>query len=120
MFRNVRAATVLALAASFCLARVAAAQESVTDDQFLDAAYQYCANVDNRDVRSCDCERKLIKDRVIPEDKAMAYWYWTDKEKFKTEYEKRSKADPAWQPGFSERFSNLGALITAACTVRAR
>lgn len=93
---------------------------AVTEEQFLDAVYKNCAEVENRDVKSCDCERKLIGDRVAAEDKEMVYFYYAEKEKFKTEFEKRSKADPAWQPAFAERMSIMGAYITAACTVRRR
>ena len=115
-----RAKFVVAIATALLAGSAVCAGAAVTDEKFLDAVYKNCAEVENRDVRSCDCERKLIGDRVAPEDKEMVYYYYAEKETFKTEFEKRSKADAAWQPAFAERMSNMGALITAACTVRTR
>ncbi len=86
-----------------------------TEEKFLDAAYDNCATVENRSAQSCSCERKLIGDRIGLEDKQMAYLYWTDKPSFKAAYEAKRKADPTFQKAFSERFSNLQALIIAAC-----
>ncbi|MEO1204826.1 MAG: hypothetical protein AAFV45_00705 [Pseudomonadota bacterium] len=85
------------------------------DDKFLDAAYDNCATVENRSANSCNCERKLIGDRVNLDDKQMAYLYWTDKKTFVTEFEKKKKADPDFPKNFSNRFSNLQALVIAAC-----
>lgn len=91
------------------------ALQGFTEEKFLDAAYNNCATVENRSASSCNCERKLIGDRIGPDDKQMAYLYWTDKASFVTAYEARKKADPNFQKAFSERFSNLQALIIAAC-----
>ncbi len=88
-----------------------------SDEAFLDAAYNNCATVENRSAQSCACERKLIGDRVNQDDKQMAFLYWTNKKVFVEKFEARRKADPTWQKGFSERFSNLQAVIFAACGV---
>lgn len=93
----------------------ARALESFNEETFLDAAYNNCATVENRSAQSCTCERKLIGDRIGHDDKQMAYLYWTDKPSFKVAYEAKLKADPEFQRAFSERFSNLQALIIAAC-----
>jgi hypothetical protein len=85
------------------------------DEAFLDAAYDNCATVENRSAKSCNCERKLIGDRVSLDDKKMAYLYWTDKERFVKEFEVRKQADPNFAKAFSERFSGLQATIIAAC-----
>jgi len=89
--------------------------EGFSDQGFVDAAYNNCATVENRSARSCECERKLIGDRVGLDDKMMAYLYWTDKPKFVERFEAKRDADPEWQKGFAQRFSNLQALIIAAC-----
>lgn len=92
-----------------------AALKDFNDQKFLDAAYDNCATVENRSAKSCNCERKLIGDRVDLEDKKMAYLYWTNKKVFVTEFEKKKTADAAFPKAFSDRFSNLQALIIAAC-----
>ncbi|MDX2290218.1 MAG: hypothetical protein NW217_15540 [Hyphomicrobiaceae bacterium] len=100
----------------------AAAQDAKPATEFseqalLDAAYNYCATVENRGVKSCDCEQKLLSqpDRLDDEGKRMAFWYWTNQERFKTEFEARRTADPKWQEGFALKMSNWAALVTAAC-----
>ncbi|MGH1418261.1 MAG: hypothetical protein ACRBCJ_05330 [Hyphomicrobiaceae bacterium] len=86
-----------------------------SDQAFLDAAYDNCATVENRSAASCDCERKLIGDRVNADDKKMAFYYWTDKARFATEFEAKRNADATWQKGFAERFTSLQALVISAC-----
>lgn len=95
----------------------AAALKDFSKDAFIDAAYNNCATFENRSAKSCECERKLIGDRVDEDDQQMAYLYWTNKEAFVTRFQARRGSDPKWQAGFSERFSNLQALIIAACGV---
>lgn len=90
-------------------------KKEFSDEAFLDAAYDNCATVENRSGKSCDCERKLIGDRVNTDDKQMAFLYWTDKKAFGEKFEERRKADSTWQKGFAERFSTLQALVIAAC-----
>lgn len=94
---------------------VVAALKDFSKDAFVDAAYNNCATVENRSAKSCECERKLIGDRVGEDDQQMAYLYWTNKEAFVTRFQARREADPKWQAAFSDRFSNLQALIIAAC-----
>ncbi len=96
-------------------AAAVAALKDFSKDAFVDAAYNNCATVENRSAKSCECERKLIGDRVNEDDQQMAYLYWTNKEAFVTRFQARREADPKWQAGFSDRFSNLQALIIAAC-----
>ncbi len=88
-----------------------------TEQGLLDAAYNFCATVQNRHAKSCECEQKLLKqpDRFDAEAREMAYYYFTDKDRFKQEFETRRKADPEWQEGFALRMSNMQALIIAAC-----
>lgn len=88
-----------------------------TEQGFIDAAYNNCATVENRSAKSCECERKLMSDpeRLGEEDKMMAFYYWTDKERFVKEYENKSAADPKWKEGFALRMSNIQALVIAAC-----
>ena len=86
-----------------------------TDQKFIDAAYDNCATVENRSAKSCNCERKLIGDRVRLDDKQMAYLYWTDKKTFTSEFEKKKAADPEFPKACSDRFSGLQARIIAAC-----
>jgi len=89
--------------------------EGFSNQAYLDAAYDNCATVLNRSAKSCNCERKIIADRVSLDDKKMAYLYWTDKERFKKEYDLRVQADEKFKADFSERFSMLQATIFAAC-----
>lgn len=96
-------------------APAAANKVEVTDEMFIDAAYDNCATVENRSAKSCNCERKLIGDRVSASDKRMAYLYWKNKETFVKEFEVKKAADPAFPKDFSSRFSNLQALVIAAC-----
>ncbi len=88
-----------------------------TEQGLLDAAYDFCATVENRSAKSCGCERKLLSDpkRFGTEEREMAFYYFTDKERFKKEFETRIAADPKWQEGFALRMSNMQALIIAAC-----
>ncbi len=92
-----------------------AALKDFSKEAFVDAAYNNCATVENRSAKSCECERKLIGDRVNDDDQQMAYLYWTNKDAFVTRFQARRAADPKWQAGFSDRFSNLQALVIAAC-----
>lgn len=123
MIRTAGLTTALLTAAVFALlgmANTAQADDTpkgFSDQAFVDAAFDNCATVENRSAKSCECERKLIGDRVGLDDKKMAYLYWTDKKEFVTRFNAKKKADPTWQKGFSERFSNLQALIIAACGV---
>lgn len=89
--------------------------KNFSNQSFLEAAYNQCATVENRSAKSCECERKLIGDRVNTDDKQMAYLYWTNKKAFTERFDARRKADPTWQKGFGERFSNLQAVVIAAC-----
>jgi hypothetical protein len=91
------------------------AAEPLSEQAFMKAAHDNCSRVEGRDAKSCDCEQKVIKDRLGAEDKEMAYYYWTDKAKFAETFEQKRQADPKWQEGFSERFALLQALVTAAC-----
>lgn len=88
-----------------------------TAQGLLDAAYNHCATVQNRHAKSCDCEQKLLSDpkRFGAEEREMAFYYFTDQNRFKKEFESRIAADPKWQEGFVIRMSNMNALITAAC-----
>lgn len=92
-----------------------AAKKIFSDEAFLDAAYDNCATVENRSGKSCDCERKLIGDRLNTDDKQMAFLYWTDKKTFVEKFEARGKDDSTWKKAFAERFSSLQALLIAAC-----
>jgi len=94
-----------------------AASKGYTEQGLLDAAYNFCATVQNRHANSCECEQKLLKDpkRFGAEEREMSFYYFTDKERFKKEFEARIKADPKWQEGFSLRMANMQALIIAAC-----
>ncbi|MDX2258220.1 MAG: hypothetical protein NW205_04820 [Hyphomicrobiaceae bacterium] len=88
-----------------------------SEQGLLDAAYDHCATKENRGVKSCDCEQKLLSqpDRLDDEGKRMAFWYWTDQDRFKKEFEARRQADPKWQEGFALKMANWSALVTAAC-----
>ncbi len=88
-----------------------------TEQGLLDAAYNFCATVQNRHGKSCDCEQKLLKDpkRFGAEERLMAFYYFTDKERYLKEFKSRIAADPKWQEGFSLRMSQMQALIIAAC-----
>ncbi len=86
-----------------------------SEQGFLDAALDNCLNVEQRDRRSCECEQKLIVDRLGSEDKEMAYYYWVDKNRFAEEYRAKSSADAKWAEDFSNRFTTMQALIIAAC-----
>ncbi len=88
-----------------------------TEQGLLDAAYNFCATVQNRHAKSCDCEQKLLSDpkRFGVEEREMAYYYFTDQDRFKKEFQSRIAADPKWQDGFALRMSNMQALIIAAC-----
>ncbi len=96
-------------------AQAPAKKVEFSDQAFLDAAYDNCATVENRSMKSCNCERKLIGDRVNTDDKKMAFYYWTDKETFTRKFEAKRKADATWNKAFAERFSSLQALVIAAC-----
>ncbi len=104
----------LVLAASAAFAQDKA---QFTEQGFLDAAYNNCATVENRSAKSCECERKLMSDpaRLGEEDKRMAFYYWTDKDRFIKEYQSRAAADPKWKEAFALRMSNIQALVIAAC-----
>lgn len=93
------------------------AKQDYTEQGLLDAAYDFCATVQNRHAKSCDCEQKLLKqpDRFGREEREMAFWYFTDKERYTKEFEARRAADPKWQEDFALRMSNMQALIIAAC-----
>ncbi len=88
-----------------------------TEQGLLDAAYNFCATVQNRHAKSCDCEQKLLSDpkRFGAEEREMAFYYFTDKDRFKKEFQSRIAADAKWQEGFALRMSNMQALIIAAC-----
>jgi hypothetical protein len=111
-----RRAGVLAAALSLgAFAAGAEAGEPFSEQRFMDAAFDNCARVENRQSKSCECEQKLIKDRLSPEDKEMAYYYWTDKPKFAEKFEEKRRSDDKWQEAFGERFATLQALVIAAC-----
>ncbi len=88
-----------------------------TEQGLLDAAYNFCATVQNRHANSCECEQKLLRDpkRFGAEEREMAFYYFTNKDRFKQEFQTRIAADPKWQEGFALRMSNMQALIIAAC-----
>ena len=88
-----------------------------TEQGLLDAAYDFCATVQNRSAKSCQCEQKLLSDpkRFGPEEREMAFYYFTDKDRYLKEFTSRIAADPKWQEGFALRMSNMQALIIAAC-----
>lgn len=93
------------------------AKHEFTEEGFLSAAYDFCATVQNRTAKSCECEQKLLKDpdRFGAEEREMAFYYFTDKDRYLKEFTSRIKADPKWQEGFALRMSNMQALIIAAC-----
>jgi hypothetical protein len=107
----------IAAAYSVALAQDKQPPADYSEQGLLDAAYNYCATVENRGVKSCDCEQKLLAqpERLDDEGRRMAFWYWTDQERFKREFEARRTADPKWQEGFALKMANWAALITAAC-----
>lgn len=88
-----------------------------TEAGFLAAAYDFCSTVQNRSAKSCECEQKLLKDkdRFGAEEREMAFYYFTDKDRYLKEFTSRIAADPKWQKGFATRMSNMQALIIAAC-----
>lgn len=116
--------TALAIALSFGSALRGIAEETdkkltYSKEKFLAAALENCSVVQNRAPASCKCEQQIIEgDRLTEDDKKMAFYYWTDKLRFKKEFESRRAADAAWQKGFSDRFMNMQALVMAACTRR--
>lgn len=111
-----RAAMSLAGALAVATASSARAEPPPYSEQgFLDAAYKNCAQVENREAKSCECEQKLIKDRVEPADKEMAYYYWVDQKTYMTRYNEYATKDPEWAGKFSDRFTTIQALIIAAC-----
>jgi len=91
--------------------------QEYTEQGLLDAAYDFCATVQNRHGKSCDCEQKLLKqpDRFGQEEREMSFYYFTDKDRYLKEYKARIAADPKWQEDFSVRMSTMQALIIAAC-----
>jgi len=91
--------------------------QDYSEQAFLDAAYDFCATVQNRHANSCDCEQKLLKqpERFGKEEREMAFYYFTDKDRYLKEFQSRIAADPKWQEDFSLRMSNMQALIIAAC-----
>lgn len=93
------------------------AHQEYSEQGLLDAAYDFCATVQNRAGKSCDCEQKLLKqpDRFGQEEREMAFYYFTDKDRYLKEFKSRIAADPKWQEDFSLRMSNMQALIIAAC-----
>lgn len=93
------------------------ASKEYSEQGLLDAAYNFCATVQNRDGKSCGCEQKLLKDpkRFDPEAREMAFYYFTDKDRYLKEFKARIAADPKWQEGFSLRMSQMQALMIAAC-----
>lgn len=109
-----------ALMLAACLSASIALAEGKTEfseQGFLDAAYDNCATFENRAAKSCECERKLMSDpaQISHEDKIMAFYYWTDKDRYLKEFQSKSAADATWQAGFSLRMSKIQALVTAAC-----
>jgi hypothetical protein len=94
-----------------------AKSQGYTEQGLLDAAYNFCATVQNRHAKSCECEQKLLRDpkRFGAEEREMAFYYFTDKDRFKKEFQSRIAADPKWHEGFALRMSNMQALIIAAC-----
>lgn len=91
------------------------ALKDFSEQAFLDAAFNNCATVENRSAKSCNCEQKLIGDRLALDDKQMAYLYWTNKPAFVKRFEAKKTADADFAKAFSDRFSGLQALIIAAC-----
>lgn len=93
------------------------AQKEYSHQGLLDAAFDFCATVQNRHAKSCECEQKLLdqKERFGNEEREMAYYYFTDKDRYLKEFQARIAADPKWQEDFSLRMSNMQALIIAAC-----
>ncbi|MBU1211893.1 MAG: hypothetical protein KJ587_11545 [Alphaproteobacteria bacterium] len=91
--------------------------QEYTEQGLLDAAYDFCATVQNRHGKSCDCEQKLLKqpDRFGQEEREMSFYYFTDKDRYLKEFNARIAADPKWREDFSLRMSNMQALIIAAC-----
>lgn len=88
-----------------------------SEQGLLDAAYEFCATVQNRHAKSCECEQKLLKDpdRFGAEEREMAFYYFTDKDRYLKEFQSRIAADPKWHEDFALRMSNMQALIIAAC-----
>ncbi|MEQ8823743.1 MAG: hypothetical protein RIC14_05145 [Filomicrobium sp.] len=88
-----------------------------TNQGLLDAAFDFCASVQNRSAKSCECEQKLLSDpkRFGTEEREMAFYYFTDKDRYLKEFTSRIKADPKWQEDFALRMSNMQALIIASC-----
>lgn len=88
-----------------------------SEQGLLDAAYEFCATVQNRDAKSCDCEQKLLQqpERFGPEEREMAFYYFTDKDRYIKEFEARRTADANWHEDFALRMSNMQALVIAAC-----
>jgi predicted NACHT family NTPase len=121
MVRNSRLALSaggLMLAACLSTSVALAENKSEFSEQgFLDAAYNFCATVENREAKSCECERKLMSDpdRLGHDDRVMAFYYWTDKDRFIKEFQSKSAADEKWKDGFALRMSNIQALVIAAC-----
>lgn len=90
-----------------------------SEQGFLDAAYDNCATVENRNPKSCECEQKLMSnpERMSLEDKEMAFYYWRNKDRYIKEFEAKRTADPKWQEAFALRMSQIQALVIAACGV---
>jgi hypothetical protein len=109
-----RSALCLAFAVTLAAPALAEAPP-YTEQGFMDAAFNNCAKVEGRPTKSCECEQMLIKERLAPEDKEMAYYYWVDQAKYAAQYKARTAADPKWPEAFTERFTTLQALILAAC-----
>lgn len=110
--------SVAALAGAIVLGFAAVAMAAAppySEQGFLDAAFKNCAEVENREAKSCECEQKLIKDRVEPADKEMAYYYWVDQATYMNRYSELSSKNPEWAKNFADRFTMIQALIIAAC-----
>lgn len=83
---------------------------------FLDAALTNCIETENRPPKSCKCEQMLIdSDRLTDDEKEMAFYFWTDRPEFVKRFEARKAQDPEWPAKFSQKFTNLQALIVSAC-----
>jgi len=114
-FRRSLPAIAGASAVLFACASLAASALPYSEQGFLDAAYKNCAEVENREAKSCECEQQLIKDRVEPADKEMAYYYWVDQATYLARYNENVSKDPQWAQKFADRFTTIQALIIAAC-----